>query len=1226
MGVDLRNFGTFATYAPRIKRATGTLTTGQSVHVLIDTNMSMGGGANASGTPFLYIYLSTDANRTAYTQALIYTTIAVPAAPTRGAVFSSCLMSNNNLLVAYQGMDNSLRLITFTFSGGTYTGGSEQLVVASGAITNRFRALDVDTIASGTGVAIAAYEANAATGQGAWARVYVRKDDNTTWVKAWEDNFLSTQFILDKSEDICIAWNFAGIAANVGQLALYYNRSSTTSDLGDRVVELSVNINTVTTNSATTVGSWFNPLHQNIAAGTRKGWLFSEASGVWMFATAIGTTSPVFMSCRLYHNVFTGIVQNKLAPSFGNIYTTQSAFVIDRRMFSPGAVACDYSDGRVIFAYPGFGYLTTYTTRSTVMRYSTVTTSTVALSIDTSPRILDGGYSFQDGLVSIYGGGNSRILSGDLQWNFLAFYGQGGASTPAVTYDTFDRTVASGFGVPNTGGTGWSVVGTASGYNTNGSQGTMALTAVNTAYVALLAGNVVDSVQYCDFSFGQVPTGASWLAGMVSRYTSSTNFYEVLLAVSTANVVTLQINKNVAGTLTTLGAALTTAITHAAGNIYRVKFRTVGTTLEASVWVYNSAEPGAYQITRTDGSLVATGQNGIKTSRNTGNTNATPVTTVDNYSYGVDGFSFTNLRRMRAITEDVPSAPVVLSPVNTVVAVNAASIRVQIQNISLYSNVLGKVEVQLATDAGFTTNLRTVAQSDADYASLSATTGTTPPIRTATIALAGSDKLFAGTWYVRSRVVDDLGGASAYGDTSTFVVSHPPAAQSIAPMEGTSLNYGTGDVAFSWTFSDTEASDSQSAYQLVIVRQDSGAVVYDSGKVVSSVKSVVRNLASGLKDVPLQWTVALWDSSNTQGPPSRSVLFTVVDPPTVAITSPTAGGTVTTALPTITWNFTAGGVRTQRAYRVLIYNTDVNPDLVVADTGWLMGANTSWTSVTQILQEGVNYQVYVYVQDSVGLTSLDNKVFITDWIPPVVASGLTLSSDPFKVTVTWTNAAQDAGWVSYRVYRRYMVPAISDLDIDHTATVWTLMYETTTAQSNYTFLDYASPLNKPIDYVVVQLADRFGSLIESDITAFSTITQAGDRYYFVPEVPIGTIAAFEAANVTSDGFTKEVEQATIHVKGRGRQLQVGDDLGYTGTLTIKLRNPLTARRDREFFEFLSSDDAGNVWLRSPFGDVLYVSFGNVQTNRIPGVGTSDLSDLSVPYSVVFGTLAITRDS
>lgn len=1166
MGVELRDMGTTALLAPQIKRGTARLSTGQSVLVVPDTNRTGSNGDDVTGTAKIFIYLSTTAARTAYTLALSYTSGTPFASSTKAAVLSCTTREDNTLYVAYQGTDNSLRIISFAWSGTTYTGGTEETIVAGNAVTNRYRSIDVDSAATNSNRAVAVYEADASSGQGARARVYVR-NNSAAWVQAWEHQFLTTQFIRAGSEDVCLAFSLAGVVSNVVQIAVYYTQTYTTGDNGDFLREISYNVSTGTTNSATAVGTWYSTLSKNIAAGARRGWLFAEASSQWVFGTSVGTAVPFFMGMRIEHNIFTGLTQNKTSVAIEQFRDSYFALRRDNNVYT--AVTAEYSDYALVFAFSGLGIITNYMARSVMIKFSSTLAAKSALAVDAVARPLDNGYNLLDGVIGVYGGGNKNLTSGLTSYNFAIMYGASGDSVSATT-------------------------------------------------------------------------------GVLSR-------------------------------------------------------------------------------------------------------------------------------KIFAAIEDTISTPVILSPSSVIVPIARPTIRVSGQHINLYSNVLAKLQIQIATDTGFTASLQTITQPDSDYISYSATSGAVPPIRSLSYTLTQAQSLTGEVWYMRARLLDDLGGNSGWSATATFTVLHPPSAMPVSPANGVTQVYNSGNVNFTWVFSDTEPTDVQSAYQLIIVRLDTGATVFDSGKTVSSLKTVVQNISSTLKDIPLQWRVALWDSNDDQGAFSNATIFTLADPPVVTITTPVPGSitlnanptfevdasdwtlitatsfvrstaqfqsgvasglltpngvatsaeiattafmTVTplhiyraaawlrvpsiwaaganlaidwytsgnvfistdlvatgsipattwvqyvnhaeapsnaakaklriallgtpaagntlfvdevrfgravssSAIPTVGWNFTVGGTRTQRAFRVRVWDTVESPELEVGDSGWVYSNATTYTFPVQILNQFGSYRADVYVQDTVGLQDSDFLIFTTDWVEPALGN-VSLIFDTFKVTASWTNAPIDTDWVAWRLYRRYQKTALAALDVDNTATTWVLLYETTDVASSYSYRDYLAPLNKSVDYVVVQLVDRFGSLIESDISSFQTVNQLGDRYYFVPEVPIGLVASFEAANVTGDAFVREVEQETLHVIGRGRQVQIGDDLGYAGTLTIKLRNPSSARSDREFFEHLSSDDTGNVYIKSPFGDVLFVALGNISVNRVPGSGSADIVDLSVPYSEVFTAVTITR--
>lgn len=1164
MGVELRALGTTATYAPIMKRAAHRLSGGRSVLVVPDTNRSDANGADVTGTAKIHVYVSTDATRSAFALDESYTPASAPSSSTRAFMGSSTTRENDNLYVVYQGADNSLRLITFVWGGSSYGAGSEQTIIAANAVTTRFRSVDIDALPTNSALAVMVYEASASTGQGAYVRAYVRLTDDTSWVKAWESQVFTTQFLRDGASDVSISWDKAGATANVAKMAVYYTQTHTAGDAGDAVRELSFNVASGTTNSATLLGSWLTNFNSSIASSTRRGFLFGEGSGKYVFGSVIGSTTPVFKALRLRAGTYTGLVVNQTSVAVQQYYR----LLIWRDNNPATAVTADYCDGRLVFAHSGLGLSSSnYQMKNLVFIFDETDLTDLSAYVDTESRVADAGYSLEDGVLGVYGGGNKYNYSGHYKINFMGIYGSAGNNVSAVS-----------------------------------------------------------------------------------------------------------------------------------------------TTLR---------------------------------------------------------------RRARSITNDTFSAPIHISPINNP-AVDKPVLRAEFQNAVNYANLRGKMHWQFATDFGFTTDVVNVIQGDSTYYSYSTTDGSTRPTRVITQTWPDSvSQLFGDSWNVRVRVVDDLGGFSDWSVSWDFTLSHPPTALPTAPADNAVTEYTTGDTFFAWQFSDTEPSDSQTAYQVVVVRTDTGATVHDTGKVSSSTQGAWIDLAGTLRGVPLQWQVSLWDEDDNQGVFSNARLFTLLDNPIVNITSPLDGDTLTTAIPTIVWAFTADAGRTQRAYRVQIFDIDEDPPVQVADSGWIVSASSSHAFSANVLENTKNYRIVVDVQDTVGLfgSTADNIIansefdadvrgwtaaggalshttafvhsgtgallldptggtaadaladFVpiiiskdyeatawiymptayagdidfsiikynssgvatgtstntitgvtagtwtqlscsastvagdayaavrvrivgtpltsdllyldevvlsqettevdTDWTPPALGDAV-LTQDEFRVYINWTDANLDVDFVSWRVYRRYMVAADAAIDFDNTANTWVLIYETTDNSAAIEYQDFLMPLNKSVEYVVVQVADRFGSLIESEITDFETIVTSGDRYFFVPATPIGAVASFEASSVNADNFIREVEQEKLHIILRGRQVQVGDDLGYEGSLTIRLRSVTTSRRDREFFEYLSTADAPNTYIKSPFGDVFLAKIGVISTNRVPGVGTTDMVDLTVPYSQVFEDVVVTR--
>lgn len=573
-------------------------------------------------------------------------------------------------------------------------------------------------------------------------------------------------------------------------------------------------------------------------------------------------------------------------------------------------------------------------------------------------------------------------------------------------------------------------------------------------------------------------------------------------------------------------------------------------------------------------------------------------------------------RQVMFVAEDTFEAPVLVSPVsNGIEATNKPTYRVKVNNLNLTPNLYGKIELQVSMDSTFTTGVKSIIEDDSKFQYFGSKDGLANNTKTVTIpTLTISQSLSTGTWYWRARIVSDKDTPGAWTTYGTFSVSHPPSALPISPAPNQILGNLGSSIYFAWKFSDTYGEDEQSQYR-VVVSNDSGLVSTDTGWVVSPAKQVGITFGSGFNEIPQRWTVQLRDQDGATGPESSPITFLLGYVPSVSIISPANASTVTTAAPTVTWSYSSAGNRLQRAYRVVATATS-GPlaGEIVADTNWITSAATSHAFTTNIFSNGVDYEINLYVVDEGGLEADSTVSVDTDWIEPALAVMAT-AVDKFKVRVTWTNSAKDADWVAWRVYRRYMKVAASEMDLEGSGTSWVLVHETQDDITDYTFDDYLCPLNRTVDYVVVQLADRFGSLLESNITAYSTVTMTNDRYFFVPEVPVGSIASFEASDITGDQFAREVEQETIHVIGRGRHVQIGDDLGYAGSYTIKLRNPSTARLNREFLEYLSSQGV-KVYVKSPFGDVILVSLGSVKTERQGGFGSGDIVNLTVDYTEI----------
>lgn len=1016
---QLRLAGTTAQFAPVIKRAVGTLSDGRTVTLMIDTNQAASGATDVTGVAKIYLSLSSDVSRTAFTTPVALTPAVAPASTTRYAVASMAVASDNSVWVAWQGVDNALYVTKWTYSAGVFTFVSTTTVQAAGAITNRFRTIDIDC--AGTTPIIMTYEAFDASGSGSWHRAYILKSDGVTWVRAFSLTALPNgTFIKAGSEDCSVAARGDGVVSNVVRFIIYGTKTGTTTDPGDLLREYSFNISTGTADTGTIIGTWYSTANAKNASGTRRGLLFTVNSTIWVWAGVYGTSSPRFHAAKLTTGVFTAPVLNY--AGFVSTVALSNYFKIDTTSNIRTAWSATYKDNRLSFGFASIGAAASpRVAREIVFTFASQSNVTAKPTIDSVPRPLDAGQYFSGGPIGVYGGDNRRNTNAHKYYNYLILYGA--------------------------------------------------------------AGNAV------------APTGLQ--------------------------------------------------------------------------------------------------------------------------------------RQFRFVAEDTFEAPVVISPVSdAVVPTDYPTYRVRVDNLNYTPNLYGKIEVEVSQDPAFLVGNKSIVQPDSAFQYFGSKDGLSGSGKQVAISTPASAALNSGAWYWRARIVSDKDTPGAWSGASTypadFSVSHPPSAIPVSPMSGKLLGENGADVVFQWKFSDAEFTDTQTEYRVIVTNEAGVGTPIDTGWVVSSAKQHTVTYTAPYFEIPQYWTVQLKDSDGVAGPVSSPNDFVVGYKPVVDILTPVDASTVTTAAPTITWSYSGSGSRTQRAYRVVVTATSGPASgTVVADTLWRTSAATSHAFTTNVLAEGINYSIVLTVQDSGGLTGTDAVNILTDWIPPLTGD-IVVTVDTFKARISWTDANKDSDWISWRVYRRYMKPAAVELDTDDTANTWVLIHETTDDLPSYLYDDYLAPLNKEVQYAVVQLADRFGSLLESDIGVnYLTITMNSERYFFVPQIPIGSIASFEASSITGDQFTRDIETETLHVVGRGRQVQIGDDLGYSGTLTIKLRNPSTARLNREFLERISYEN-NSVWIKSPFGDVLLVAISNVQSNRLAGYGKGDIVDLSVGYTEIITPDEITR--
>lgn len=501
-------------------------------------------------------------------------------------------------------------------------------------------------------------------------------------------------------------------------------------------------------------------------------------------------------------------------------------------------------------------------------------------------------------------------------------------------------------------------------------------------------------------------------------------------------------------------------------------------------------------------------------------------------------------------------------------------------------------EWQIATNNTFASNLKTITENAADNRLSGSTTELVP---------SGSG-LFQGLWYLRARSIDEFGNAGAYSTTQSFTVTHKPVASPASPANDSTSVYAT--TTFNWIFSDPEPTDTQSAYQFVLERNDTGAVLYDSGKVVSTVKSRSITTATTLKDVKMRWKVRVWDSDDVVGNYSAYQLFTLSDLPVVTITVPTNLQVVTTGAPTVTW--TTDAQTTQASYRLIFKR--ISDGVTILDTNTVSTSVKTYTASANILENLVDYSVTVTVTDTAGLQGSATRNFSTAYESPDPVS-YTVDATNYDTLgymyIDWSAMQADGYFVQWNVYRRKTGEQ-----------EWTLLAAYTDPGTTY-HRDWFATAGDGWEYAVTQSAGRSGVVLESVVNPTPDSNGADGTHYWLLN-PVDESNNLKVDNVSSDSFTDGYEEAELIVIGRGRKMNQGTRLGYDGSLVARFRddNDETARSKRNRLQQIKSAKA-SYFLRNPFGDLLLVSVGNLSIERLAGVGVSEYVDVTIPYKEVF---------
>jgi hypothetical protein len=194
--------------------------------------------------------------------------------------------------------------------------------------------------------------------------------------------------------------------------------------------------------------------------------------------------------------------------------------------------------------------------------------------------------------------------------------------------DSFSRTVAAGGWGAADSGHGWVLTGTASNFSVSGGFGRLATT-TNTSQNAYVAFAHYDVDATVDLGVAQVATGDLIIGAIRLRSDSGlTNNYTLQGAFRTNGQVDFDLIRNSGGNNISNDFAV---LPYTAGQMFRVRFQCVGSTIRAKVWALPGSEPASWQVSVTDSNVASGTHVALNVFRASGNTSTDPTVLFDNF-------------------------------------------------------------------------------------------------------------------------------------------------------------------------------------------------------------------------------------------------------------------------------------------------------------------------------------------------------------------------------------------------------------------------------------------------------------------------------------------------------------------------------------------------------------------------------------------------------------------
>lgn len=195
--------------------------------------------------------------------------------------------------------------------------------------------------------------------------------------------------------------------------------------------------------------------------------------------------------------------------------------------------------------------------------------------------------------------------------------------------DTFNRTVTDGWGEMDSGDDWVNSGGAAGDFDVTSGYGSHTLTTDDVARMSTISIPGPDFDLYVDVSTSVTATGDTIKGGLAARVTDDDNLYIMLFWFRTDGLLGIALAKRVGGVETPL-MFIERELGYTAGSYFRLRFQGVGGRLKAKAWRQGDFESSDWHIDVQDTDLT-TGDVGVYSITNPGNTNTNPVVRYDNF-------------------------------------------------------------------------------------------------------------------------------------------------------------------------------------------------------------------------------------------------------------------------------------------------------------------------------------------------------------------------------------------------------------------------------------------------------------------------------------------------------------------------------------------------------------------------------------------------------------------